>query len=211
MKSSKRSFPLASAVLLVFQLALVSSVAARYLYERWTCPQVWARSAAYDPELAMRGRYLSLQLTVNGCKSTLPNAGEAEFPRNVDGSVRYGPYGIRAPQPVRFPAQLKVEDNKLAAIRIVNPDANGAGQMVSAWPESSCENMRLEAPVNFYIAEHAPSPLPLKPGQELWVEVTVPPAGPPRPTQLALKQDNVWKPLAFRPVRQPRGKGPGTT
>ena len=38
----------------------------------------------------------------------------------------------------------------------------------------------------------------LKRGGELWIEVTVPPDGPPRPIQVALKQDGVWKPLAFQ-------------
>jgi len=32
-------------------------------------------------------------------------------------------------------------------------------------------------PVDFFIAEHAASPLPMKAGQELWIEVTVPPKG----------------------------------
>jgi hypothetical protein len=58
--------------------------------------------------------------------------------------------------------------------------------------------MRLQDPVNFYIAEHAQSPMPVKAGQELWIEVTVPPKGPPRPLQLALKQGGAWKPLAFQ-------------
>jgi len=49
------------------------------------------------------------------------------------------------------------------------------------------------------LAEHATSPLPLSKGQELWAEVTVPPKGPPRPIQLALKEaDGAWKPLAFQ-------------
>jgi len=44
----------------------------------------------------------------------------------------------------------------------------------------------------------AADPSWLKAGQELWVEVTVPPKGPPRPLQLALKDNGVWKPLNFR-------------
>ncbi len=63
---------------------------------------------------------------------------------------------------------------------------------------ASCDQMHLTAPVNFYLAEHAASPLPVKAGQELWVEVTVPPQGPPRPIQLALKDNGAWKPLAFQ-------------
>jgi hypothetical protein len=61
-----------SVALLLIQLAIVSSVAAKYLYQRWTCPRVWTRTVAIDPELPMRGRYLSLRLTVDGCQSTLP-------------------------------------------------------------------------------------------------------------------------------------------
>jgi hypothetical protein len=63
---------------------------------------------------------------------------------------------------------------------------------------ASCDQLRLSDPVSFYLAEHATSPLPVKPGQELWVEVTVPPKGPPRPIQLALQDNGSWKPLAFQ-------------
>jgi hypothetical protein len=71
------------------------------------------------------------------------------------------------------------------------------GESVSAMPDAPCDEMYLDSTTNFYIAEHAQSPVPVKPGQELWIEVTVPPKGPPRPIQLALKQDGEWKPLAF--------------
>jgi hypothetical protein len=37
----------------------------------------------------------------------------------------------------------------------------------------------------------------MKAGQELWIEVTVPPKGPPRPMQLAVKEGGVWKVLAM--------------
>ena len=57
--------------------------------------------------------------------------------------------------------------------------------------------MRLADPVYFYISEHAQSPLPRDARAELWIEVTVPPKGPPRPIQLALKQNGDWRPLAF--------------
>jgi len=49
-----------SVALLLIQLVLVSSIAAKYLYQRSTCPRVWTRTAAYDPQMVMRGRYLSL-------------------------------------------------------------------------------------------------------------------------------------------------------
>jgi uncharacterized membrane-anchored protein len=193
MKISKTSI-----VLLVIQLALVSSIAAKYLYQRSTCPRVWVRTAAYDPDMVMRGRYLSLRLTVDGCQSTLPSALHAIFPRNADGTTRKGGFHVNWQGAVRFRAKLKVEGNKLLAIRIPEADLTSKGVDVTAWPDSSCDEMRLNEPVDFFIAEHATDPMPLKPGQELWIEVTVPPQGPPRPIQLALKQDGAWKPLAFQ-------------
>jgi hypothetical protein len=107
-------------------------------------------------------------------------------------------FSINSAQAVRFPAKIKVENNKLIALRIPDSEIDSSGQMVAAWPGSSCENLRLDTPVDFYIPDHATFPTPLKAGQELWIEVTVPPKGPPRPLQLALKQDGVWKPLAFQ-------------
>lgn len=187
-----------SVVLLVIQLAIVSSVAAKYLYQRWTCPRVWARAVSVDPELPMRGRYLSLQLTVDGCQSTLPSAKAASFPRDINGAVKPGVYSIRPAEPVRFPAELKVDHNKLEAIWIQNEEKQNSGLLVEAPPAALCQDFRLMAPVDFYIAEHAADPSRLKPGQELWIDVTVPPKGPPRPIQLALKDNSAWKPLAFQ-------------
>jgi hypothetical protein len=187
-----------SIALLVIQLALVSSIAAKYFYQRATCPRVWTRTAAYDPDMVMRGRYLSLRLTVDGCQSTLPSALHAVFPRNADGTTRPNGFSVNWQPPVQFRAKLKVEGNKLLAIRIPEADLRSTGVYVTALPGSSCDALRLAEPVDFYIAEHAVDPTSLQPGQELWIEVTVPPIGPPRPVQLALKENGAWKPLAFQ-------------
>lgn len=192
-------FPLSgvSLAVLVIQLALVSAVAGRYLYQRWRCPRVWTRAAAIDPEMPMRGRYLALQVAVDGCSSTLPSAKDATFPRDYNGAIKPGPYVLRQ-QPVRFRAALKVENNRLFAVRIEGQEDRTKGEEVSATPGAPCDQMRLESPVDFYIADTAQSPLPLQPGKELWIEVTVPPKGPPRPLALALKQNGAWTPLAFQ-------------
>jgi hypothetical protein len=147
----------------------------------------------------MRGRYLSLQLTVDGCSSTLPSAKNAQFPRNVNGTVSVSSpnFNVNAPNTVSFPARLSVNDNKLTAIRLPESQSSNSAQNVSAAPGVPCDQMRLAEPVDFYIAEHATDPTFLKHGQELWIEVTVPPKGPPRPLQLALKDNGVWRPLAF--------------
>ncbi|MGA2571711.1 MAG: hypothetical protein ABSF23_14440 [Terracidiphilus sp.] len=196
MKIGRRTLSGVSVVLLVIQLGIVSTIAAKYLYQRWRCPRVWTRAAAIDPSLPMRGRYLSLQLTVDGCQSTLPSAKLATFPRDYSGAVKPGPYVLR-PQATTFRANLKVIGNKLVAVRAEGQEDPTVGEEVSAAPGVPCDQMLLDSGVDFYIANTAQSPLPLKPGQELWIEVTVPPKGPPRPIQLALKQDGAWKPLAF--------------
>jgi hypothetical protein len=197
MKIGRSTLSGVSIALLVFQLFVVSSIAGKYLWQRWRCPSVWTRAAAIDPELPMRGRYLSLQLTVDGCQSTLPSAKLATFPRDVNGAVKPGPYVLR-PQPVTFRANLKVENNKLVAVRPEGQEDPATGQEISVMPSAPCGQMVLADGVDFYIPDTARSPLPLQSGQELWIEVTVPPTGPPRPIQLALKDNGAWKPLAFR-------------
>jgi hypothetical protein len=197
MKIGRFTLPAASLVLLIVQLALVSTVAAKYLYQRWTCPRVWTRAVAIDPQLPMRGRYLALDLTVDGCQSTLPSAKDATFPRDVNGAVKPGPYVLR-PQTIDFHANLKVVNNTLVAVRIEGAEDMTAGEEVVGTASSPCNQMQLASSTDFFIAGTAQSPLPLKPGQELWIEVTVPPKGPPRPMQLALKDNGAWKPLNLR-------------
>ncbi|MGA2833028.1 MAG: hypothetical protein ABSE55_08155 [Terracidiphilus sp.] len=194
MKISKTSI-----VLLVIQLALVSSIAAKYFYQRSTCPKAWTRAAAYDPNMVMRGRYLSLRLTVDGCQSTLPSALRATFPRNADGTTKPTGFTVNDVEvPITFRANLKAEKNRLLAIRIPEADLRSKGVDVTALSGSACNDLYIDEPVDFYIAEHAADPTALKQGQELWIEVTVPPKGPPRPLQLALKDNGAWKPLAFQ-------------
>ena len=191
-------FARTSIALLILQLIIVSTVAAKYLYERVTCPRVWTRTAAYDPSLVMRGRYLSLQVTVDGCGSTLPSARNAQFPRGVNGAPTGQTFNVNSPQTVWFQARLAVKDNKLIVIRVPDSGSTTGTLTVSAPPGVPCAQMRLSDPVDFYIPEHATDPSWLKPGQQLWIEVTVPPKGPPRPLQLALKDNGAWKPLAFQ-------------
>jgi hypothetical protein len=188
-----------SIALLLVQLALIASVAATYLHQRRAYPRVWAQAVANDPSLPMRGRYLSLKLTVDGCRSTLPSAKLAEFPRNLDGTIRRGSsFSIHSPQPVPFLARLKVENGHLLAIRPDGVESTEGAQSVTAPASAPCSAMMLDQPVDYFIADRAQSPLPLKAGQQLWIEVTIPPAGPPRPLQLAVKDNDTWKPLGLK-------------
>jgi len=51
-----------------------------------------------------------------------------------------------------------------------------------------------EEPVLVFISEHAEIPR-LKAPQEMWVEVTVPAQGPPRPIRIGIKKDGMLVPL----------------
>jgi len=53
----------------------------------------------------------------------------------------------------------------------------------------------LSEPVAFFIPENAPDPSRREPGEELWVEVSVPRNGLPRPLRLAVKKDGQMKPV----------------
>lgn len=56
----------------------------------------------------------------------------------------------------------------------------------------------LSEPLAYFIPENAPDPSARAAGEELWVEVSVPPAGPPRPVRLGVKRQNTVTPLAAR-------------
>ena len=55
------------------QCALVLSLTGKLVYDRATCPRVWVKTQRYDPDLPIRGRYLSLVLA--------PDAGAQYFDR----------------------------------------------------------------------------------------------------------------------------------
>ena len=48
----------------LLQVCIVGSLAAKYAHDRATCPRAWVKTAYYDPDLPIRGRYASLQLEV---------------------------------------------------------------------------------------------------------------------------------------------------
>jgi hypothetical protein len=186
-----------SLALLAIQLGLVSSIAAKYLLDRKTSPRVWTRAVAYDPEMVMRGRYLSTQLKIDACdvelpiarmNTTTPESSQTYFDLNGTGEIT-----------VELPVIAGAKDGKLAALRIAKSRDESKSQEITLRKGGACNDAVLWRPVDFYLSETAKSPFPLQKGQELWVEVTVPFSGPPRPIHLALKSgDGKWQPLSYR-------------
>lgn len=97
----------------------------------------------------------------------------------VDNPARYGQSTV----------DLHVEDGRLVA----RPSDFNTYNYLSV-PLGN--KARIFPPVAFFISEHADDPSRhLQNGDELWVEVTVPPKGHPRPIRLGSKHDGTLTPL----------------
>ena len=176
-------------LLLAIQLVLVLSVAAKYAYERKVCPRVWVKAEQYDPNLPLRGRYLALQLAVDAC--SLPRD-KARFYQGFNYAS-----GGHAPGSWTWNVVLVAHGGHLVP-RVVDPlkVREGVEQLVLR-ENQPCTDVAVSPGTEFFLADTAKGPFPLQKGQVLWVEVTVPPSGPPRPIQLALSSEAGWQPLKF--------------
>ncbi len=191
-------------IVVLVHLALVSSLAAKYSYERATRPRVWVKTTNYDPNLPIRGRYLSMRLEVEapGVFTTPPlvedKSSEAEN-ENLPCSEKQSRHG-EAKRTYVYESQteqvkLEVENGHLIAM---HDEKSG---LHAEWERDSSGKVTtfLEGFVDFFIPEHAFAPAQLRKGEELWAEVTVPTKGPPRPIRLGVKQSNgEIKPLSLQ-------------
>ena len=182
--------PMGRAVLLLaIQAVLVLSIAGKYLYERKTCPRVWVRAAQYDPNAPLRGRYLAMQLAVDACG----------LPRDEGHQYRYAVPSVPAlAASWHWTVRLEVQGGKLVPVLVGGTDRPEMTEELTVWGNRPCDRATLSQGVEYFISDTAKNPFPPKKGEELWVEVTVPPMGPPRPIQLAVSKDGVFTPLALR-------------
>jgi hypothetical protein len=178
----------AAAILLIVQLLLVLSIAGKYLYERKTRPRIWVLSSQYDPDMPLRGRYLGLQLTVNGCDLPHDQAHFSEGYKDMHGVVQNPGYWT-------WPVSLATENGHLVPKLDDHPSTPRDVQELTQRGNQSCNQITLPAQVDYFIPDTAKTPFPLKSGQQLWVEVTMPPSGPPRPIQLAISSEAGFQPL----------------
>ena len=168
----------------LIHVGLVAGVGAKLLTDRAAYPRVWARALPYDPELPIRGRYVQLRLEATiGEGLTLP---EATTTTNADGTVfRH--------DPIAEPVRVSVGDGNL----IVLPVERASGMYARRTDRNGITRALLMQPVVYFIPDDVPDPSVREPGEELWVEVTVPPTGPPRPIQLGVRRNGVLTPLVI--------------
>lgn len=149
----------------VIQCLLVLSVAGKYAVDRERLPRAWAKAEPMDPNLPIRGRYVSLYL-------------ELDVPESM-------------PEHWQDWVTLSARNGRLAA----TPASTGTGATVV---RIQGDRWRLAEPVAFFIPEHVADPSRVGPGEELWVEVSVPRRGAPRPLRLAVKRHGILTPLELR-------------
>jgi hypothetical protein len=167
-------------IIALIHVCIVSSLGAKLLYDRTVRPRVWALAAPFDPNLPIRGRYVSLQLVVE--------------PRGIQKN---------APGPGRVPPQsavLNIENGRLVAEATPNKTGyDPEGTHVRFVQRQDRQLAVIERPVAFFIPEHVPDPSRRQADEELWVEVTIPRKGPPRPIRLGVKKaDGPIVPLYLR-------------
>jgi hypothetical protein len=163
----------------VIQILIVLSVGGKLLYDRANRPRVWVRTGSIDPDLPIRGRYLTLNLEVR-----MPESSQPADPKHP-GLYSGGSY-----------VDLAVENKELVAHKTDQP----TGLYISPWGRQRNRGgdiFVLSSPVLFFLPEHAEVPR-LGIDGELWAEVTVPKKGLPRPIQLAVKRGTEWTPLTYR-------------
>lgn len=158
--------PVKGLLVLALHLALIGSLGAKLLIDRQIRPRVWAEVVPFDPDLPIRGRYVSLRV-----KATARG-----FPDVVEESW------------VRHDARLSAEDGRLIATR-TEP---GGGELVRIDRGEGGPVALLETPVAYFIPEHVPDPSST-PG--LMAEVTLPRQGGPRPIRLGVRQGDRVVPL----------------
>ena len=166
-------------LLAVLHIALVCTLGAKLLYDRAHRPRVWIKSAVYDPNLPIRGRYLGLTIEV-------PAEGFTGRLQKLAYGNGYNDYEYFSPDH----CDLVLRGNQLIAV------ANQDGEYFTIVRR---HDQDVVAQINnqslYFVPEHADSAMLRKPGEELWFEATIPRKGPPRPIRLGIKKDGVLTPL----------------
>jgi hypothetical protein len=158
----------------VLQVALVSGLGAKLLWDRETSPHGWAATRGYDPNLPIRGRYINISLLVKADMVFQPSEGPVFLgsgSENVD---------------------LAVENGRIVALRA----SRYTGLSVGAPQLRDGEILAtLSPPVVYFLPEHAADPLRNPSAGTVFLEVTIPAKGPPRAIRFGTKVGSEIVPL----------------
>lgn len=165
--------PARGLLLALLQGGLLLGLGGQMLLDRATRPRGWILSEPVDPHLPIRGRYVNLGLLVPAPEvpagQSRPWSGERLVLRSEAARVR---------------ATLAAGGTPRA-------------QTLQATPQG--EFWRLGPSVAYFIPPQVADPSRRPAGERLWVEVTLPAQGPPRPIRLGVQRgDGPITPLELR-------------
>jgi hypothetical protein len=161
----------AGLLLALVHVALVGSLGLKLLADRARLPRAWARTIPFDPSTPLRGRYVRIGV-------------EVPMANTVAGTGAYAEPGVR----------LRAVDDKVVG----EIDSGTRVPRVQLRQDGDARSSRLAQPVAFFIPEHVPDPSVRQPGEELWVELTLPEHAWPRPIRLGVMRAGRLTPLELR-------------
>jgi hypothetical protein len=147
-----------SLTVLAVHLLVAIAVTGKLGWDRATLPRVWARTIPVDPDDPLRGRYVRLWVDATDRRGAMP----ADATGRVEFFVAEGQLAVR--EAVRWP-----------------------GLMLRDPSPSQARGVVVSEPMAFFIPEHGPDPSRIDPGMELWVELSVPRRGLPRPIRVEVR------------------------
>ncbi len=160
----------AGLLLALLQSGLLLSLGGRMVADRAQLPRAWVQTAPQDPDLPIRGRYVSLQLLVPAVRLR-PSPQPWENTVQVQLLARGGRLEAIAAQPGQ-PGQPPPRGQRGARLERLN------GAVIA----------RLDEPVAYFIPPGVADPSRRAAGEQLWVEVSLPPEGLLRPIQLGVSR-----------------------
>lgn len=167
----------------LLHIVIVSSLGAKLLYDRGHRPRVWVQVANYDPDLPIRGRYLSLNLEVPVEGITITKASNS-YSKDKNGNPIYW----EIVNPSR--CDLVLRNNVLTAMG----DQDGEYLLFVRETPGQPSVLVVDTRTPFFIPEHLDTGA-IRRSAELWMEATIPRKGPPRPIRLAARKNGVLVPF----------------
>ena len=159
------------------QAALMLSTGLLFWFDRQISPRAWVPTAPVDPNLPIRGRYITLNMVV----PFVPTRTDVST-NDLVGTWQF--------------VQLRVEAGRLKAVQEVRAGFFSHGGEIRLSEGSMVVNPGPE--LAFFIPPDVKDPSIRPNGSTLWVEVTLPGSGAPRPIRLGIEKDGQIEPLALR-------------
>jgi len=159
------------------QAVLILSTAAMFWFDRQISPRAWVPTEPVDPNLPIRGRYITLNMVVPLRSKRL---------KKSDGDL------LNTRQKVHLVAvgdRLIADIDDLAKSNLIDGSVRRSGDDWVVRPDHE---------LAFFIPPDVQDPSIQPDGRTLWVEVTVPRSGAPRPIQLGLDVNGLIQPLLLR-------------